>query len=322
MEMDRTNFSNEILKIAVIGAGRSRNGIGPFIAKFFKKNGAEVAAVLGPSRQSAEKASKKLAAFGISAREYIDFDDMIVCEKPDVIVIASPKQTHFYYLKKAIDASCHIFCEKPFIWETKQDFSILTRQLLEDADQRGLIIGMNSQLPFLIPAYESIYGKIFKKDLKTFHARMSPTLSGADMIPDSVPHPLSLLFSIAGDGVIQGIDIDDQQTSMMLRFKYTSAFSTCSTEIQLVQEDNQPKTFYFAFNGKKASRKVNLPTYAMTLTTENESIEIEDPLNLSVKDFITAVQNLRQPLIGPEHILKTSCLLHDIFSYYENAIHE
>jgi predicted dehydrogenase len=315
-------FSENFPRIAIVGAGRTRNGLGPFIAKFFQQHGAPVVAVLGASEKSAAQASGGLTRFGIHAHAYWDFDRMIAGEHPDAIAIASPMETHDVYLEKSLGASCHIFCEKPFVWRTDTDMAVLTGKILQRARRCGLTVCLNSQLPFLMAAYELICGKIAPRELKTFQMRMSPRMAGgAFMIPDSIPHPLSLLYYAAGDGYLQEIEIVEAQTGMEISFDYVTPFSKCKIEIVLIRKNSQPRTLRFGFNGRQVSRLINLPDYAMMLKYKSQRVPIRDPLERSVVDFLDAVRSNKEPLVGPAHILRTTTLLQELFVHYEKQFH-
>ena len=57
--------------------------------------------------------AKQLAARYRVARCYGDFDQMLAVEKPDVVHIATPPQSHFPLAMQALDAGCHLLVEKP-----------------------------------------------------------------------------------------------------------------------------------------------------------------------------------------------------------------
>ena len=124
------------MKAAIIGAGRNRSGIGQYIGKYFQKNGASVISVLGTTEKTARKTSSILTQYGIHATYYTDFNSMMKSERPDAVVIASPALTHYDYLIKCVKEGVHIFCEKPFVWQDKNDFDInsLLKNIFDTAE--------------------------------------------------------------------------------------------------------------------------------------------------------------------------------------------
>ena len=103
------------MKVSIIGSGRKRNGIGQYIGKYFHENGAKVISVLGTTEKTSIHASHVLKKYGIEAKPFVEFNEMIRDEKPDAVVIASPSSTHYEYLLKCVDLGLNVFCEKPFI---------------------------------------------------------------------------------------------------------------------------------------------------------------------------------------------------------------
>ena len=65
------------MNIGIIGARRTSNGIGEFIAKYFHAAGAQVNAVLGTTERSSRVAADNLKKYGIMAHPYIDFSRMM-----------------------------------------------------------------------------------------------------------------------------------------------------------------------------------------------------------------------------------------------------
>ena len=191
------------MKVSIVGAGRTRNGIGEYIGKYFNQEGGQVTSVLGTTEKTSLQASTVLRSYGIEARAYVDFDDMVQTEKPDAVVIASPSTTHYGYLLKSLHSRLHIFCEKPLVWGETTDLSKKIEDIFAKARQWGLIIAMNSQWPFAIGPYEKICEGLPIEEANTFFIKMSPPFPGREMIPESVPHALSLLYCLLGDGEME-----------------------------------------------------------------------------------------------------------------------
>jgi len=207
------------MKISIIGAGRTRNGIGEYIGKYFHRHGAEVTSVLGTTEKTSLQASSALRKYGIDADSYTDFDEMVSTAKPDVVVIASPAATHFDYLLRSLDRGLHVFCEKPFIWDDCPDIRTRIEDIFEKAREKRLTLAMNSQWPFSIDDYEELCGKIRVEEKNHFFVRLSPFSPGRVMIPESVPHPLSILYCRLGAGEIQKINFElDGEGEMSIRF--------------------------------------------------------------------------------------------------------
>ncbi|MBN1636179.1 MAG: Gfo/Idh/MocA family oxidoreductase [Deltaproteobacteria bacterium] len=299
------------MKVAVIGARRQNNGIGAYISRFFHEEGARVVSVMGTTRDTAIAAAAGLKQFGIQARAYTDISEMIGHEAPDAVVIASPVGLHHEYVLKCIDAGIHIFCEKPFVWLENTDLADELAAIFFKAEQKGLIIAMNSQWPFSLPWYEELCGKLGGQKIDRFFMRLSPQCNGPEMIVDSVPHALSLLYHVLGQVEIRDVDVDSPSEEMAIRFKYGTM---CDAHISLVRQQQQPRSFAYGFNGRVVSRQIALRDYRISFTSGNRHVEITDPLKLSVRDFISAWQNNKKPLINNDHIIWTTMLLRQIYN--------
>jgi hypothetical protein len=301
------------MKISIIGAGRTRNGIGEYIGKYFHQRGARVTSVLGTTEKTSLQASSALRKYGIEAHSYIDFDAMISAEKPDIVVIASPFSTHYDYLLRCLDRGLHVFCEKPFIWDDRTDIRTRLEDIFRKAREKKLTIAMNSQWPFSIDDYEEICGKIRVEEKNHFFVRMSPFSPGRVMIPDSVPHPLSLLYCRLGAGEIQELNFElDEEGEMNIRFVYLFETRACDVLIKLVHQRTPPRDFSFGFNEKIVSRSLDLNHYEIYFNYGDKKLKIMDPLELSVKNFMEAVEKKAEPFIGYPHILHNTVLLKEI----------
>ena len=305
------------MKTAIIGAGRNRSGIGQYIGKYFQKNGANVISVLGTTEKTARKSSSFLKQYGINAIGYTDFYSMMKKERPDAVVIASPTLTHYEYLMKCVEEGVHVFCEKPFFWQEKSDIDIksLLENIFEKAGSKNLKIAMNSQWPFSLPYYEALCGSIESQKVNTFFISLSPMVSGKEMILESVPHALSILYSIFSDGQIGNLNIEAYEEKIIVKLHYISSASHCEVLIELVRTILPPRSFSYGFNNKIIHRVLDLNSYDISFRYSDRTLRIQDPLELSVQDFILAVRDKREPLIGKAHIVSNMFLLKKIYDY-------
>ena len=307
------------MNVAIIGAGRRNNGIGEYIAKYFHAAGAEVSGVLGTTNARVSEASSRLESYGIRARAFTEFSDMIKACHPDAVVIASPTATHREYIERCFEEGYHIFCDKPFISPADPDLSGFIVDATVRAREAGVVLCMNSQWPFCLGAYEELCGRIDPARVERFSMRLSPLVKGRDMIPDSVPHALSILYCSIGPGRIEDISFTGEDDALAVSLTYHGKEATCSVSIDLVRETTQPRTFSFGFNGCIAERFIDLDTYTIHLTCRGKTLNIADPLELSVRDFLAAAERIREPLIGSGHILDTSSLLQQIYGAYSSV---
>ncbi len=306
------------MRVSIVGAGRNRNGIGEYIGKYFHKNGAEVTSTLGRTEETSQKASLNLQKYGIKSNPYIDFYKMVEGERPDVVVISSPSSTHHEYLEKCVNLGLNIFCEKPFLSPTLDDLKGRVEGILERAKGKRLTVAMNSQWPFALRYYKKMCGEIEIKKSNRFFITLSPFASGREMIPEAVPHALSLLYSVLGEGEIGNLIFESsKEESMTIKFQYHFGKKECEVVIKLVKGQAQPREFQFGFNDKIVKRSLNLRNYDIYFNYGNRKWKIADPLDLSVRDFIRAIENRCEPFIGDSHILCNMSLLKTIYDRYQ-----
>ena len=301
------------MKISIIGAGRARNGIGEYIGKYFHQLGGRVTSVLGTTEKTSHQASLALRKYGIEARPYTDFEEMVGREKPDAVTIASPSATHYEYLLKSLDSGLHIFCEKPFIWDDHADILERVEDVLKRASQKKLTVAMNSQWPFSKEAYERLCGKLELRKSNAFFIRMSPFSPGKAMIPESLPHPLSLLYCLLRPGKIGDVSFESRgEGEMDIRFTYLFETKACDVAVRLVHQKTPPREFSFGFNDKIVVRNLDLQNYEIYFNYKDKKLMILDPLELSVKNFMEAVEKKIEPLVGTRHIIHNMSLLKEI----------
>ena len=58
--------------------------------------------------------------------EFSDYYQALASAKPDVVSINTYPETHFAYVKAALEAGCHVFCEKPLA-ETVEESEALVK---------------------------------------------------------------------------------------------------------------------------------------------------------------------------------------------------
>jgi predicted dehydrogenase len=96
----------EKLKIAVVGCGQIADG---HVSEIAKLTDARVVAVCDSEPLMAEQLAVRLAV----PAHYGDFAAMLERERPDVVHVCTPPQSHLGLARMAVDAGCHVLIEKP-----------------------------------------------------------------------------------------------------------------------------------------------------------------------------------------------------------------
>jgi len=280
-----------LTRAIVVGARRRHQGTGAFIARALHRAGVEVAGVVGTSAATVDEACRNLrAAAGIAARGYTSLDAALRDERVQLVAICSPHAAHRAQLEQVAQANCHCLCEKPLWWSsTASAMETDTAAILERFVSRGLLLDIMTQWPDTLPAYDRLHGETSRQPLTSFAMSLSPLTSGAAIVPDCAPHVLSMLYALAGTGSVEHVRIeydDPAAQTMQLRFGYRCAAGRVNVECRFATSDTRPRAASYAINGRRIDRVIRLPEYQIAFEADGRSIEIADPLECLVAQFV------------------------------------
>lgn len=97
-----------------------------------------------------DRARKKVKELGITAPVYRDFDEALTADDVDAVDICVPTLQHPLYIKKALAAGKHVFCEKPFAATDKE-----ARALAAAATRAGVKMQIGHCIRFW-PEYQAL----------------------------------------------------------------------------------------------------------------------------------------------------------------------
>jgi predicted dehydrogenase len=119
------------LRVLVVGCGN----MGASHARAYHKMPEfEVVGVVSRGPGSRGKLSAELG--GVA--QYADFHEALAATKPDVVSINTYPETHGTYARAALDAGCHVFCEKPLAMTVEEAQSIVDTAI---AKKRKVVVG-------------------------------------------------------------------------------------------------------------------------------------------------------------------------------------
>lgn len=123
-------MSSGKLRVAIVGAG----GWGLQHARVFSAHpNVDLCGIAG---RSADRTQERAAAFRTSA--YLDIDEMLAREKPDLVSICLPNQAHFEPTLQVIRRGCALLVEKPLVFDLAE-----ADTLLAEAERRHLFFAIN-----------------------------------------------------------------------------------------------------------------------------------------------------------------------------------
>ena len=136
-------MSEKTLHWAVLGTGVIANQMAAALAKM----GRQLYAV---GNRTHEKAVAFAEKYGVH-KVYDSIDEMFTDEAVDIIYITTPHNTHYEFMKKALEHGKHIFVEKSITLNTKE-----LKEMQELAERRGLIIG-EAMTIWHMPIYKKLW---------------------------------------------------------------------------------------------------------------------------------------------------------------------
>ena len=189
---------NKKIKVAVIGCGR----MGLHHVKAIDVLGfADLAAVADTYADEAQVRSSLPDA----VRFYSDPAQMLETEKPDVVHIVTPPDTHVAMARLALEHGAHIYVEKPFALSADD-----ARIILDLARERGLKVCAGHQVLFQHSGqhyrrYMPILRKVVHIEsyfsFKTVRRVSGGLMDPVEQVEDILPHPVYLMldaFEAAG----------------------------------------------------------------------------------------------------------------------------
>ena len=283
-------------KIGIIGAARRHQGTGPFIARTFARLGHEISGIVGTSDQSTKQAVADLADhYSINTQGYTDINELIEQHDLDIMAIATPPDSHFNFLKCAVENKLHIFCEKPFWWPknnelTLSDYLQMLHTLVETSRVNQRYIHLNTQWPYTLKDFRQIHpNAIINNEIKQFAMHLSPQSMGVSMLVDAASHGLSMLYQLLGSGNLENINIQHIHQGALINFDYHHQRGCTKSTLGFLQSDETPKPASYLINGYKVNRTVSLPEYQIQLQSDQQTISIQDPLDASITDFLASL---------------------------------
>ncbi len=298
-------MSNEqALRLGIVGPRRVRQGLGPYFALHAESLGAILVGTASSSPQSARAAAKELKArLGHPISAHVGAESLCASEALDALIIASPQKFHEEALHAALSRSIPCLVEKPLLWEgpgTAARVAALTKAF----QNKAVPLWVHCQWPETLPAYYQLFpGRSETLPQREFRMRLSPTSFGLGMLPDSLPHLLSLCqallpgetchvsepkLSFEGEGALK----------LSFHFHGSSASWPCLFELRPVPDPPRPAGY--GWDGDFATREIELPAYKQYFSSGKKRVFVPDPLLSLLKAFFDSIQKPKLGKILPD----------------------
>lgn len=329
------------LRTAVIGARRHHQGIGPYVARDLAALGCDVVAIVGTRPETLAAARQNLEqAYGIRVRGYLGVAEMLAREELDAAAICSPFPHHREHLQQCLEARLHVLCEKPLVFAEGCDPAADAAPLVEGFARLGKILMVNEQWPYTLPYFFQLYPEIdlSGKPPARLEMTLCPNSTGVKMLPDAMPHVLSMLFALAPTGgAVEDIRIESRgakdgfpENTLMVEFAYRHQLGKTRVATEFRKVAQPPRPANYAIDGRRAARHIHLPGYTFSLASTQgdgeigRSLNMEDPLKLLLGDFVSRVQQAGPPLSADPRPIDSLRILSTLYEacqrYFEKAI--
>lgn len=317
-------------QIAIVGARRKRQGTGEYVAREFANRGCNVRAIVGTTPDTLALARRDLKQrYGIDCHGYLSLPALLAAQKIDIVAICSPAEAHLRDLEVAIEAGCHIFCEKPMWWSSEITSDSQARAkirqraaaLVDRCIEKRRFLALNTQWPFTLPAFRELHPSVYGEDrpVRSFSMWLSPVSRGLPMIVDSAPHLLSMLQALLGFGRLQNIDIQYQdlpevgaQAQARLTFDYLHDQGQTAVTFKLRRCPGLPRPAGYCINGASVERHIEPLDYMISFENESRRVPVRDPLAVCVEHFVDALQTRCQP--DRTSLVDGMTQLHELFT--------
>lgn len=291
------------LEVAVIGA----RGIGKQHAKWFAMEGCAVVAFVSTTAETLARTEELLKGlFDFQGRGYLGTEEMLEKEKPDLVVVSSPMECHHDHALAALEAGCHVYCEKPLTWyrdrNGKRTLEAAT-QVVEAARKSARVLGVNAQYPAALPHYQQLYEEA-RGPLETVgsvYFLMESKGGGGEREGEAIwidlgPHLLSMTMAWVPDGSLDEstLDVVVERKRTTASFTYFSASGqpcAVTLECRNIAEGTPARRFgvngfLVDCSGKNDDQGI---FRALLRTAEGKEVLVEDFVHSSVKRMIRAV---------------------------------
>lgn len=281
------------LRVGIVGAGRTRQGLGPYLATAFEAAGCAVTAVAGRDRASAERAAAALTARLGHAVAAAD-DAAALARAVDALVIAAPVPGHLAGLDAALAAGVPCLCEKPLVGPADTAIGLAR---VDAFRERGLLLMENCQWPFVLPSLYELHPQLRGRTPRSIAMALSPVGTGRAMLEDSLSHVLSVVQELvplpadAAPRYVRQSDAGPLAERNDVRFTLPARSRAVDVSIHLARCPDPPRPAWLAIDGVRADRRIGADYAQSLVAAGGREVLVRDPLHQLVEHFVAAVRH-------------------------------
>jgi len=289
------------LPAGIVGAGRSRNGLGPFLATFLERAGCRVAAIAGSSAARAEANAAALGErLGHDVHPCRDLDELCASGIA-ALVIASPPQHHLAALEAGASAHLPVLCEKPLVHEhhVASGASVVSRFV-----SSGLLLTENCHWPFVLPVLRELYGVSSVASVRQLSLGLGSVTSGRVIVQNALSHLLSLAQAVAhvdADTIVDSVSLDRPSlfapTVVQAHLRGPRLYLQLALHLDLCP--NPPRPAWLAIDGARVDRRIG-PDHTFSFSGNGREVPVADPMQQLVFRFSEFLRNPNPSRIAVE----------------------
>lgn len=275
------------IRVGVLGAGRTRQGLGPFLARACEAAGGVVVAIAGRQGGRSDTVARELAA-QLGHAVAVAADAMALAAQVDALVVAAPPEGHLAGLDGALAAGVPCLCEKPLL---PASLAAAGRQRVDAFRTRGLLLVENCQWPFVLPTWARLWPERQGRPVRSLAMGLGPAWPGPTMVVDSLSHVLSVLQALVPlplDAQVLDVSQSDAGPSAVanvVRFAVRGPEGRVDVALHLTQCPAQPRPAWIDVDGARIDRRLG-PNYEQSFVRPDGRAEpVEDPLHQLVYGF-------------------------------------
>jgi predicted dehydrogenase len=311
-----------VIKAAIVGCGKMADQHAVQIQKI---SNAKLIAVCDAEPLMAEQLAER---FHVPAW-FTDLDDMLASERPHIVHITTPPQSHLQIGKKCLEAGASAYIEKPFTLNTAE-----AEELIESANRNGvkLTAGHNAQFThamkdmrrlvtsgFLggrIVHMESLYsyelgGAVYAKALLGDCNHWVRTLPGS-LLQNIISHGIARIAEFLSDDIV----VSAQAFSSP--FLQEIGQGDILDELRLIVRDGKATTAHFTF-----SSQISPPLHQFRLYGTKGAVIVDDDhqivLRIDNREYKSYLRLFMPPMgVARQYVANVAGNVH---RFLRNAFH-
>lgn len=202
------------MKIGLIGYGYWGGG---FVARNIARV-ADLSVIVDPNPHNLVKASAAWGPWGTRTAS----EPEVAFRECDAVWIATPARTHFQLCAEALEAGCHVMCEKPFVMDPQEAYELVNLAIQKDlALQVGFTaLYMSSHRKArrlsVLKGTRSITGDI---EARSIRRTSLPSESDVNVLWGLGPHDIAAVIDLFGEPIDAEWSGNNHRVNGVLRFE-------------------------------------------------------------------------------------------------------